>query len=169
MKYLVATAMLCLGLSSYLQAQTNTNKLPEDLMHFFTGNWSGEGEFSNGRKIAADLSFQLSLDSSWIMYEHTDKAPNHYKAHSMWGIDAQTGQFAAYAFDNFQGHRKFDSNGWKNGKLILTCNTFYPKTGVQYQHFIYEKLSDQSFKMTYETSNDGITWRMIDYLTFTRK
>lgn len=143
-------------------------KLPDDLLHFFIGNWTGDGQFANGKKISADVSFKLSLDSSWLTYEHIDRLPNRYKALSLWGVDA-TGQFVAYAFDNFRGHRKFASNGWKDGKLVLSTHEYIPQRGVFFQHFIYEKQADQSFKMTYETSNDGINWKLGDYLTFSKK
>jgi hypothetical protein len=46
----------------------------------------------------------------------------------MWGIDFQTGQFVAYLFDSFGGHRKFVSEGWKDGKIVLTTNDYYPKS-----------------------------------------
>jgi hypothetical protein len=109
------------------------------------------------------------MDSSWVNYEHTDRLPNRYKTLSMWGVDAVTGQFTVYAFDNFHGHRKFASDGWKGNKLILTTNEYYPQRGLLFQHFIYEKLSDITFKMTYETSKDGIAWKLGDYLLFTKK
>ncbi|GHM99125.1 hypothetical protein WSM22_06150 [Cytophagales bacterium WSM2-2] len=159
---------LLIFLITFSAAQAQSKKLPADFINFFVGNWAGEGEFASGKKISADLSFKLSLDSTWITYEHTDKLPNKYKALSMWGVDAQTGQFVAYAFDNFHGHRKFASNGWKDGKLILTANEFYTQAGLVFQHFIYEKLTDKSFKMTFETSKDGISWKMGDYLVFNK-
>lgn len=137
-------------------------------LHFFIGRWSGEGQFAQGNKIAADVSFQLSLDSSWLLYEHRDRAPGPYKATSLWGLDGQTGAFVAYAFDNFHGHREFVSGGWKNGKLVLTTHDYYPQVGNYFEHFIYEKLSETSFKMTYETSLDGIGWQLGDWLVFTK-
>lgn len=134
----------------------------------FCGPLTGEGQFSNGKKIAADVSFQLSLDSSWLVYTHRDRAPNSYKADSYWGVDRQTGEFVASCFDNFQGHRQFVSNGWKNGRLILTANAYIPQIGLYFEHFIYEKLSGTSFKMRYETSRDGIAWALGDELVFTK-
>lgn len=153
-----------------LQAQTtNTvNKLPQDFTNFFIGTWTGSGEFANGRKISADLSFKISLDSCWILSQHTDKLPNSYKALSMWGIDLINGRFLAYTFDNFHGHREFESGGWKDGKLILTTNEFN-KQGLRiFQHFIYARLSANSFKMTFEISRDSIIWKLGDYLIFNR-
>jgi hypothetical protein len=171
MKNTIIILAILLFVSFGVNAQTNSssNKLPEDFVNFFFGNWTGDGEFANGKKISADLTFKLSLDNTWLIYEHTDKLPNKYKSLSMWGVDAMSGQFVAYTFDNFQGHRKFASDGWKEGKLILTVNEFVPQRGQIFQHFIYEKISDKSFKMTFETSSDSIKWKMVDYLIFTKK
>lgn len=161
--------LLVISLSIHAQTTSANHKLPEDLLHFFIGNWSGEGAFANGRKIAADVSFKLALDSSWLTYEHTDQLPGSYKAFSMWGVDRQSGQFMAYTFDNFGGHRQFVSGGWKDGKIRLTDSEFYPGAGLIFEHFIFERLTEKSFKMTYETSNDSFRWSLGDSLVFTRQ
>jgi hypothetical protein len=150
-------------------AKKNMTGIDPDLLHFFTGRWVGEGQFAGGAKISADVSFALSLDSCWLVYEHRDRLPNNYKATSFWGVDGQTGQFVAYTLDNFHGHREWMSNGWKGGRLVLSTHGFDVRMGSYYEHFIYEKLSDNSFKMTYELSGDGILWQLGDYLIFTRQ
>jgi hypothetical protein len=164
--------LLVLNALSVLPASAQTGNPPHrpdpDLLHFFVGHWTGEGAFANGKKIAADVFFQLSLDSCWLVYTHRDKPPNSYKADSYWGVDGQTGEFLAYCFDNFQGHRQFAGNGWKNGKLILAAHAYIPQIGLFFEHFIYEKISDTSFKMSYETSRDGISWGLGDWLVFTK-
>ena len=161
------TICLLAGLSA--QSQPVKNRLDTALLNFFVGKWSGEGAFSNGRKIAADLTFSLSLDSSWLVYEHRDRAPNSYKATSYWGVDGQSGKFLAYVFDNFQGHRLFETNGWINGKLILSNQVWMPQIGLYFEHFIYQRTGDRSFKMSYETSRDGISWQLGDWLVFTKE
>lgn len=137
------------------------------LLHFFAGHWTGKGEFAGGRAIEAEVDFALSLDSCWIVYEHRDRAPNSYKATSMWGSD-RSGQFVAYTFDNFHGHRQWVSNGWIGGKLVLNGSSPLPSGGVMFEHFIYEKVGPAQFKMTYEVSGDGIKWQMGDWLVFTK-
>ena len=116
--------------SAYLKAQSLSPnyQLTNDFITFFTGNWTGSGEFADGRKISTDLDFKLVLDSSWISFEHRDKLPNLYKAFGMWGINKLSGQFLAYSFDIFQGRRIFASDAWKDGKLILTTNEYFPST-----------------------------------------
>lgn len=168
MKIKLVLSLLYICSTTILNAQIHKNQLPRDLINYFLGTWSGNGEFKNGKKISADLTFKLSLDSNWIIYEHNDNPPNRYKALFVWGIDALSGQFVAYTFDNFNGHKSFTSNGWVDGKLILTTHEYFPNKGLIFQHFIYEKLSDASFKMTYETSTDAITWKLGDYLVFNK-
>jgi len=160
------------------------HRLNAGLTSFFVGHWTGEGAFANGRTIAADLSFALSLDSCWLVYEHRDRAPNRYKATSMWSVDRVTGEFVAYCFDNFQGHRLFSGNGaggaggadgadaagngWKEGKLVLSRQASAPQVGIYFERFVYERLSETQFKMTYETSRDSTAWQVGDWLVFTR-
>lgn len=150
------------------QTVSTNNKLPDNFISFFAGRWTGEGKFANGKKITANLSVKLELDSSWLIFEHIDILPNNYKSISMFSVDYMSGQFIAYTFDNFQGHRKFVSNGWNDGKLILTTNEYYPQKGLVFQHFIYERVSERNFKMSYETSKDGINWKLGDFLVFTK-
>ena len=166
---LLMTLALFSRITTQTLAQTPPPKLDASLIAFFTGEWSGEGKFANGQPIAATLSFHPALDSAWLVSEHRDQPPGQYKANAYWGVDAGTGQFVATIFDNFQGHRSFTSSGWAGGRLVLTASSFMAGAGTYYEHFIYERQSDTQFKMSYETSRDGITWRLGDSLVFTRK
>ena len=150
-------------------AQGVAATLDSAMVRFFVGEWKGEGSFSNGKPIAATLSFHLSLDSAWLVSDHRDVPPMSYKATAWWGVDADTKQFVAIVFDNFHGHRSFASRGWVGGKLILTAQSYAPGVGTYFEHFIYERISESQFKMSYETSADAITWRLGDSLVFSRK
>ena len=149
-------------------AQTPPPRLDPSMVSFFSGEWKGEGAFANGRPIAATLSFRLSLDSAWLVSDHADLPPNDYKATSYWGVDATTGQFVCSVFDNFHGHRSFSSSGWSGGRLVLTAPSYFAGAGTYFEHFIFERQSDSQFRMTYETSRDGIAWQMGDSLLFTK-
>ena len=147
-------------------------RLDGSMVRFFSGDWVGQGSFANGGAISAKVSFRLTLDSSWLVCEHRDDPPGKYAATLYWGVDAGTGQFLAYAFDNFQGHRVFTGNATGKGegwRLVLLGQAFAPGIGTYYEHFIYQRLSDTQFKMSYETSMDAISWRLGDSLIFTRK
>jgi hypothetical protein len=161
-------ARVMVGTPGYSQAPAPA-RLDPDLVAFFTGHWKGEGAFAQGQKIAAEVSFAPSLDSAWLVYEHRDVPPGVYKATSMWGVDGRTGQFVAFTFDNFHGHRQWLSSGWSGGKLVLSTGSYSSPSGTVFEHFIYERLSATQFKMTYEMSLDGIDWRLGDWLVFTRE
>ena len=154
-----------------LHAQTSgaPPRLDTVLVRYFVGEWKGEGAFANGRRIEATLSFHLSLDSAWLVSDHVDVPPGPYKATGWWGVDAGTGQFVAIVFDNFHGHRSFATRGWAGGRMVLMTESYAPGVGTYFEHFIYERLSDTQFRMSYETSADAVTWRLGDSLVFTRK
>ncbi|MTI32105.1 hypothetical protein [Xanthovirga aplysinae] len=152
----------------HAQKRDGEKRFPEDFISFFTGKWHGQGEFASGMSIQADLSFEMTLDGTWMIYHHTDGPPTSFKATSMWGVDKWTGEFKAHIFDNFKGHRSFESQGWKNDKLILTTKRKLPNGDIQFERFVYEKLSPDRFKMTFAISKDKANWRMFDYLIFNR-
>ena len=183
------------GETAHAQQASAPMRLDSGMVRFFSGEWTGAGSFANGRSITAKLSFRLTLDSAWLVCEHRDDPPGQYAATLYWGVDRTTGQFLAYAFDNFQGHRVFTgnfsgagtgavagarasagadaaghaagaSNEWR---LVLTGQAFAPGVGTYYEHFIYQRIGGTQFKMSYETSLDAITWQLGDSLVFTRK
>jgi len=147
-------------------------RLPKDLVDFFCGEWSGAGEFANGKKIEADAAFMPSLDDQWLVYRHADHAPGIYKAQGMWGYEYTSKTFVMILNDNFGGLRLFTSKGWVDGKLIflksdsLSLQKTTTSPATRQERFIFERLTDESFKMTYETSTKGTEWRMSDYLVF---
>src|ERR1051325_6364261 len=126
MKYYLLTAFVLFAFAASAQ---------RDQLKYFVGEWSGDGEFANGKKISADVSFKFQLDSAWLSYQHTDRPPNRYNALSIWGFDKATGKFTSNLFDNFNGNRKFTSPGWENDKFILTLDA--AKSPLQ--RFIYER------------------------------
>src|SRR5581483_6465527 len=151
-------------------------RLPQELIDFFSGEWSGAGEFANGKKIEADVSFAPELDSQWLVYRHADRAPNRYKALGTWGYEYTSKQFVMILNDNFGGVRTFSSDGWNNRRVVFTRSPAlnFQTTGstaalMRHERFIFERQPDQAFKMTYEVSADGVQWRMGDYLVFTKK
>ena len=140
-------------------------RLPDDLVAFFAGEWSGAGEFASGRKIAANVSFAPDLDGQWLAYRHIDRAPNKYKAAGMWGFERASDSFVMTVNDSFGGARTFTSIGWQDGKVVFDRHG----SGTKLERFSFLRVADDGFKMTYETSDDGAAWKMIDYVVFTKK
>lgn len=151
--------------------------LPADLVSFFSGAWFGSGEFANGKKIEADITFNPDLDNQWLLYRHADRAPNKYKALGVWGTERSTKKFVMLINDNFGGMRLFLSEGWVNGKIIFeksaavlsALSVADSQVAAPRERFTFERKDDDTFKMTYEVSGDGAAWRMGDYLIFRKK
>ncbi|HYX30035.1 MAG TPA: hypothetical protein VE863_15950 [Pyrinomonadaceae bacterium] len=150
-------------------SQPNAPKqLPAGLEEFFVGEWTGAGELSNGRNIEADVSFAADLDNQWLNYSHNDRAPNKYKARGMWGFERNSGRFVMLLNDNFGGARLFVSDGWLDGRIVFNSEKLLVLSSVQ-ERFTFARESATTFRMTYEISRDGKTWRIGDYLIFRRK
>lgn len=171
MKRILCVLILLIVLTGIISAQekTQTKIIPPDMAEFFSGEWEGQGEFSSGKKIEADVSFTSELDNQKLLYRHSDCLPNKYKALEIWGYDQETKKFVMNVQDNFGGSRVFESDGgWQNGKIIFLKNV--PATASAYpERFTFERLANDVFKMTYEASRDGKTWKLGDYIIFKRK
>ncbi|MDQ6787969.1 MAG: SgcJ/EcaC family oxidoreductase [Acidobacteriota bacterium] len=141
--------------------------IPLEMAEYFVGEWVGQGEFSNGKKIEAEVSFTMELDNQMLLYRHTDRLPNKYKALGIWGYD-HTNKFVMIVQDNFGGSRIFESDGWQNGKIIFLKDVAVTPTTYP-ERFTFEAEADNLFKMTYEASRDGETWKLGDYINFRRK
>lgn len=134
---------------------------------FFAGNWGCAGEFANGKKIEADVSFVSELDGKWLIYRHSDRPPGPFKALAIWGVDQPTGRLISVMEDNFGNARLFTSDGWKDGSVTFTRAAML-KQKLSEERFRYERQSDKAFKMTYERSVEG-HWKMGDFIVCTRR
>lgn len=181
MKKIVYILILLAGFSLIISAQEKADPksiplaqyempktIPVEMAEFFVGEWEGQGEFSSGKKIEADVSFTMELDNQRLLYRHTDRLPNKYKALGTWGYNRETNKFVMIVQDNFGGSRLFESEGWQNGKIVFLKNV--PVTATAYpERFTFETKAPNLFKMTYEASRDGKNWKLGDYINFKRK
>ena len=157
--------ILCLG--AFVTASAQQKKINSDMAKYFVGSWTGAGEFANGKKIEADVSFYLSVDSTSLINIYTDKAPNRYKATSAWTLGAD-GNMVAHIINNFTALKDFTSDGWQNGKIVLTNKEPYQNKGLLYQQFTFEKIDDDNFKVTYVYGLDPAKLKEGDHLVFSR-
>jgi hypothetical protein len=141
--------------------------LDSSLVSFFSGQWKCAGEFANGRKIEAELSFSPELDGKWLQYRHADIPPNSFKALAMWGVDQSSGKIVSLMQDNFGGARLFTSEGWTNKTIQFVSATLMSPLTRQ-ERFTFAAQSDAKFKMTYEVSKDSVTWRVGDFIECAR-
>lgn len=140
-------------------------KLPRDVADYFSGEWSGEGQFASGKKIEADISFRTDLDGQWLAYRHTDRPPGQYKAAGMWGFERSANAFVMTLNDNFGGARNFSSAGWRDGKIVFERAIDAHKQ----ERFTFLREADDRMKMSYEVSADGSPWKLVDHLIFHKR
>jgi hypothetical protein len=153
-------------------ASAGPRRLDADMVAFFAGDWTGAGEFGNGKKIEADVSFRADLDDQWLVYTHRDRLPNRFKAIGMWGYEATSKQLIMTVNDSFGGARMFSSTGWTNGKVVFANNTVVAPVATppaRQERFIFERQGPGQFTMTYETSTDGTVWRLGDRVVFVKR
>ncbi|PWE16424.1 hypothetical protein DDZ18_13475 [Marinicauda salina] len=144
--------------------------MPEEMVSFFTGAWSGAGAFADGRPIEADLEIESVLDGRFLRYRHSTRDPLTWDGLWIWGVDPASGDFIANVFDNRGLAREFESAGWRDDRLVLVTTYHSASADARtFERFTYEKTSQDSFRMTFERSRDGIEWRLGDYLDFERR
>jgi hypothetical protein len=133
------------------------------VIQYFAGKWGCSGEFSNGKKIEADLVFTPDLDNHWLQYRHTDRPPGAFKSLGMWGVDRITGKFISVMQDSSGSVRLFTSDGWVNNAIAFQSAQLLSPISRQ-ERFTYTAQPAGKFKMTYEVSPDGNTWKLGDYI-----
>lgn len=146
--------------------------VPADLLQFLTGEWTGAGQFASGRPIEADVSFTPDLDNRWIVYRHADLAPGRYKVLGMWGCERSRMQLIMTLHDNSGGFRTFESEGWVDATVVFHRSTAVATNAAStksQERFTFMRQSEDTFKMTYETTADGTIWKLGDWLVFRRK
>lgn len=134
----------------------------------FVGSWDCAGEFLNGTKIAATISVTLELDGTWLQVRHADKPPHDFKALAMWGVEASSGKLISVMHDSFLGARLFTSDGWSN-RTIRFESTRLMSAPMRRERFTYAVKPDGKFRMDYEVSKDGSTWKLGDYIVCTKQ
>jgi hypothetical protein len=165
-RFLAAALLAGAAFSASAQTPAAPARVPAELSAFFSGEWSGKGAFASGRPIEAEVSFVPELDGQWLLYRHSDRAPNSYKALGMWGIESGSRKLVMTVNDNGGSARTFASEGWQDGKLrfVRTISS----EPLREERFVFERKSDDSFHMAYEVRLGDKPWRMIDQLTFER-
>jgi len=152
---------------SAISAKGQSPKINMDMAKYFAGSWVGAGEFANGKKVEADVSFYISTDSTSLINIYADKAPNRYKATSAW-VTGGDGKTVAHIINNFTGLNHFTSDGWENGKIILANASAHQGRGTLYQQFVFEKIDNDHFRVTYYYGFDIVRLKEGDHLIFSR-
>jgi hypothetical protein len=159
---------LVLCLPAHAQQEQASPAHMEALTSYFSGLWAGSGQFSNGKAIEADVEFRPELGQQWLSYRHTDRAPNRYQALGLWGWNNNSGKLEMSVADNFGGLRQFSAPGWDGHELVFSRSNA-AGSSLTAERFVFTRETDNSFKMRYEVSKDGLEWRLGDWLLFQRR
>jgi hypothetical protein len=135
---------------------------------YFSGDWRCRGTFTKtGKPIASRVHFAPVLGGTWLAMQSDDAPPNQVHAVEFWGVDAGTGEFRNFVFDNVGGGRLFTAEGWTGDTLVWTGDAAAPGSGST-QQFIYQRLPRNAFEVTWQTRKPGEPWTVGDRLACSR-
>ena len=134
------------------------------------GQWVCTGSFSDGRPLAADLSFAATMDGRTVRYVHRDRSPNRFVQEAMWGPDIANHQLVSVAF---MGSAEtltpalFVSTKWSARSVILESR---PLTSPPFatNRFTYTLEALNTLRVVWEVLRDG-KWSVGDELRCTRR
>jgi hypothetical protein len=165
---LVLLSIAFFSVSIPLHAATPELKPQLTPLAYFIGDWACSGKFdANGKSIDAHQRFDVDLDGAWIIFRHDDTPPFNYHALSEWGWDATQKKFVMTVQDSFGGVRAFYSGGWNSTQLQWDGDAV-GKASNPTQSFIFERVDDRHFKVSYFfLKNDA--WSRMDSSTCTKQ
>ena len=170
MKYLLTLFIAALGVHCHAQpaATDSLARRFSELSRFYEGSWKGAGEFANGRKVEATVSFRRDSICSCLVFRHEDLPPGQWKSTGMWNLAKAERRLFAFYNDAFSGARLFTSDRWTDTKLVLLREMPAAASKTRFERFIFEIQGQNTYKMTWEISPDGKSWKLGDYLVFRR-
>jgi len=130
----------------------------------FSGHWTCDGHFSNGKVISSVEAFAPILGGRFLAQEHSDNPPFAYSAHALWGYDERQHLFTLSIYDNFGGQRLFTSSGWHDAVLTFETHALLAPATRQ-ERFVYGSLaSGPGYSVEYQVLDKAGTWKMGDVL-----
>ena len=135
---------------------------------YFTGDWECSGKFdASGKSIEAHQHFEPELEGTWISFRHDDKPPFNYHALAEWGWEANRKDLVMIVQDSTGGVRVFHSSGW-NATQLVWDGSVLDSSSIPSQRFIFERLDDRHFKVSYFTLK-GADWSRMDSSTCSKQ
>ncbi|MGM9484846.1 hypothetical protein ACS5PN_26875 [Roseateles sp. NT4] len=146
--------------------------LTADQVKFFSGVWDGVGQFASGRRIEATFRAEPGPRPDSLRVTHVDKPPLTFNSTSIWSN--REGELLVAMNDSSGGFRLFTAEESSADRLVLRSqgqldHVLRCRGAQDQERFIFERVTPDEFKMTFEKSTDGQSWRLVDFLNFRRK
>jgi len=128
-----------------------------DLFVAVAGHWECTGAFSDGRPVAADLTFTLQPDTRMLDFVHRDRAPNQFIGHWLWGTDQKNNQIVSLGFVGTQTVQLpafLVGRSWTSRSLTLEAQTLASPLSAP-NRFTYS-IDGASLNVLWEVQRDGV-------------
>lgn len=144
--------------------------LPAEVVDFFSGAWTGEGQFvRTGKPVASTYRFTSAYDREALSVEHVELPPATFAWLGLMTLDGRSGDLVLMIASNHGGGGRLmrSSTGWNGDVLVFEAAEL--QAAFARERLVFTRLGADSFKAAYEMSrDDGQTWRTGDEQTFTR-
>ncbi|MGH9520666.1 MAG: hypothetical protein ACRD2D_13495 [Terriglobales bacterium] len=127
---------------------------------FFIGSWTCQGTFANGRAVAGTIRFDSQLDGKALVMHQDDKPPGQFHAAAYWTADRTTNKWTALMQDSSGGARFFVGDAEAQTLTLLDSPILGHKPFAE--RFRYEKVSADSFRVTWQVQAPSGEWRTGD-------
>lgn len=174
----IASSNSFLETSSFLDVEigrkVDIKHASKEVFDYFQGEWVGSGEFANGKRIDARVSFATELGGNWMIHRHVDQEPNKFQSMAFWGVERNQAFLTMMLVDNFKSMRRFQSEGFNQNTLVFedslpTSATTDVTAPRRRERFTFLKLKDDLFQMTYESNTNDQGWKLGDWILFRRQ
>lgn len=143
--------------------------LPADVADYFSGSWSGQGQFTRtGKALASTYRFTPAYDGEALSVEHVELPPATFAWLGLMTLDGRSGDLVLMMASNHGGGgRLMRSKGWDGDTLTFEAAEL--QAAFARERLTFHRLGPDTFRAAYEMSRDnGQTWRTGDEQTFTR-
>jgi len=152
------------------QPLASSPEAANQLFASLAGSWSCAGSFSDGRALAANITFTLHADGRSLLYHHQDRAPNSFIQDALWGPDNTNHAVVSLAFagnSQLLGPQLFVAYSWSPSSIVfeakpLTSPPFAPN------RFTYSLEGMKTLHIVWEVQRQGV-WSVGDQLNCTRE
>jgi hypothetical protein len=137
----------------------------------FTGNWTCEGAFGNGKLHKSTYTGAVILGGKWLELTEQDVLPSSgYLAKYLIGWDAQQKRLVEFDANNFSAATYSSDSGWSGNVLTMTSAvTQDARAPYAANRFVYSITDPETFTVDWQISRSAtLNWITSDHLACRR-